>query len=299
MPPELAQSLQHFHDVTGPGLYVVAVLLMLLEGVAVPLYFRHWAVFNHWGGVVSSVCGLLANGLSIAAFLLLYLQMMQLSWEHRLWNLGTGPVAWVVSFLLFDLMWYLAHRMGHRVRLFWCFHGVHHTDEEMRLTTAIRGSAIEFLYLPWFFVWIPLLGIHPLILLATEPVSRLWGFLSHVSPRWFGKTDWLDPWLITPSLHRVHHGRNTEYLDTNYAQVFSFWDRLLGSYHTETVAPEYGVLQPVNINSVWDVQTAAFRALWRDMRAAPNPWLALQCALRPPGWKAGGVRPLASLAPER
>jgi sterol desaturase/sphingolipid hydroxylase (fatty acid hydroxylase superfamily) len=231
----------------------------------------------------------MANALSIAAFFFLYLQVLQMSWSHRLWDLGTGPVAWIASFLLFDLMWYIAHRMGHRVRLLWCFHGVHHTDEEMRLTTAVRGSAIEFLYLPWFFVWLPLLGIHPLMLLVTEPISRLWGFLSHVSPRWFGKVAWLDAVLITPSLHRVHHGRNREYLDTNYAQVFTVFDRLLGSLRSETVAPEYGVLQKVNIDSVWDVQTAAFRSLWRDMCAAPTIGYALRLAVMPPGWASDGA----------
>lgn len=287
MPTDLAESLQRFHDVTSPGLYVVAVALMLIEGVAVPLWYRRWSLFNHWGGVVSGFSGLLTNAISIAAFLLLYLQVLQWSWTHRLWDLGHGPLAWVASFLLFDWMWYLSHKLGHRVRLFWCFHGVHHTDEEMRLTTAIRGSAIEFLYLPWFFVWLPLLGVHPLILLVTEPLSRLWGFLSHVSPHWFGKTPWLDRWLITPSLHRVHHGRNTQYLDTNYAQVFTVFDRCLGTYTPETATPEYGVLHPVNGNSLWDVQTAGFRALWRDMRSAPDLTTALKYLALPPGWKPG------------
>jgi hypothetical protein len=47
MSPELAQTLPYFHDVTGPGLYVVAVALMLLEGVAVPLYCHQWNIFDH------------------------------------------------------------------------------------------------------------------------------------------------------------------------------------------------------------------------------------------------------------
>ena len=66
---------------------------------------------------------------------------------------------WIAAFLVYDLMFYVAHRAGHRIRLLWCFHSVHHTSEEMRLTTAIRGSAFDFVYLPWFFIWIPLRGI--------------------------------------------------------------------------------------------------------------------------------------------
>jgi sterol desaturase/sphingolipid hydroxylase (fatty acid hydroxylase superfamily) len=36
--------------------------------------------------------------------------------------------------------------------------------------------------------------------------------------------------LITPALHRRHHSREARLLDTNYGTIFSFWDRLFGSY---------------------------------------------------------------------
>ena len=50
--------------------------------------------------------------------------------------------------------------------------------------------------------------------------------------------------FITPALHRRHHSRESRLLDTNYGTIFSFWDRLLGSYgeshsdqHVETGLP--------------------------------------------------------------
>jgi len=38
--------------------------------------------------------------------------------------------------------------------------------------------------------------------------------------------------FITPALHRQHHSREARLLDTNYGTIFSFWDRLFGSFRT-------------------------------------------------------------------
>ena len=35
--------------------------------------------------------------------------------------------------------------------------------------------------------------------------------------------------VVTPALHRRHHGRQTRLLDTNYGTIFTVWDRLLAS----------------------------------------------------------------------
>ena len=45
---------------------------------------------------------------------------------------------------------------------------------------------------------------------------------------------WLDRavgWLIvTPNMHHVHHHYQLPLTDTNYGNIFSFWDRWLGTY---------------------------------------------------------------------
>jgi sterol desaturase/sphingolipid hydroxylase (fatty acid hydroxylase superfamily) len=46
----------------------------------------------------------------------------------------------------------------------------------------------------------------------------------------------LDGWLrlviVPPSLHRVHHSHHRPETDSNYGTIFSFWDRLFGTYRT-------------------------------------------------------------------
>jgi sterol desaturase/sphingolipid hydroxylase (fatty acid hydroxylase superfamily) len=37
--------------------------------------------------------------------------------------------------------------------------------------------------------------------------------------------------LVTPNMHRVHHHYIRPETDSNYGNIFSFWDRLFGTYH--------------------------------------------------------------------
>ena len=36
--------------------------------------------------------------------------------------------------------------------------------------------------------------------------------------------------LISPNMHKIHHHWKQPYTDSNYGAVFSFWDRLLGTF---------------------------------------------------------------------
>lgn len=264
-------------------------------GVSVAVLVGEFALLRLLGepmsrrqGRTSLVSGLLAFGGLGVAYTLLYTGLLYAAWEARFFEPLGGPGPWLLCFLVYDLMFYVAHRLGHEVRLLWCFHSVHHTSEEMRLTSAIRGSALDFVYLPWFFVWIPLLGVHPVIVLLVEATSRIWGVLTHVHPRFVGRLPWLEAVLVTPSVHRVHHGRNEAYLDRNYGEVLSLWDHLLGTYAPEVEAPDYGVLAPVDAGDLLDVQLSPWRALLADLRAAPDLRSRIRYLLDAPGFAHEG-----------
>ena len=40
--------------------------------------------------------------------------------------------------------------------------------------------------------------------------------------------------VVTPDMHKVHHSREQIETDTNYSNIFSFWDRVFGTY-TSTI----------------------------------------------------------------
>jgi sterol desaturase/sphingolipid hydroxylase (fatty acid hydroxylase superfamily) len=41
---------------------------------------------------------------------------------------------------------------------------------------------------------------------------------------------WLRALIVSPAVHRVHHSRMQFETDSNYSIVFSFWDRLAGTF---------------------------------------------------------------------
>lgn len=264
-----------------PATYVVAVALIVGEQLALrAMGLRPRARQS----LASLASGAMSFGLLAVATRLLFAGLMARAWAHRATDLGAGPVAWLAAFVTYDLMFWVAHAAGHRVRLLWCFHSVHHTSTEMRLTSAVRGSALDFVYLPWFFVWIPLLGVHPAMLLVVESASRMWGVVTHLSPALVGRLGLLDRVVVTPSVHRVHHGTELAYLDTNYGEVLLLWDRLFGTWTPEGATPTYGLTTPVDPGDLAAVQLSPWRALWRDLSRAPTLTARLRYLLDAPGW---------------
>ncbi|MCB9765549.1 MAG: sterol desaturase family protein [Alphaproteobacteria bacterium] len=278
-------SLERLLALAIPATYVVSVAVILGEFLAL----RRLAVpVDRRAGKASLLSGGLSFGGLALANRLVFVGLMHVAWAHRLADLGLGLLAFGVGFVVYDLMFWVAHVAGHRVRLLWCFHAVHHTSEEMRLVAAVRGSALDFVYLPWFFVWIPLLGVHPSVVLIVEAFGRIWGVLTHVHPRFVGRLGALDRWLVTPSVHRVHHGRNPAYIDQNFGEVLTLWDHLFGTWAPEVEPPDYGVLEPVDAGSLADIQLSPWRDLWRDVRAASGLGGRLRALFASPGGAYGG-----------
>src|SRR5690606_29895141 len=46
----------------------------------------------------------------------------------------------IISFILFDFLYYWAHRWSHTISFFWGAHVVHHQSEDYNLSVALRQS---------------------------------------------------------------------------------------------------------------------------------------------------------------
>jgi sterol desaturase/sphingolipid hydroxylase (fatty acid hydroxylase superfamily)/protein-tyrosine-phosphatase len=143
-----------------------------------------------------------------------------------------GVVAWIVAFLALDAATYLVHRILHRVPWLWRVHLTHHTDAAVDATTAFRQHPVEGV-LRFSFIaataW--LLALPP----AAIALYRLFGALNSVLehsnirfPPWFDRI--LVTFWVSPDMHKVHHSRHRPETDSNYANLFSFFDRLFGTY---------------------------------------------------------------------
>ena len=103
--------------------------------------------------------------------------------------------------------------------------------------------------------------------------------------------------LVTPQSHRMHHSRRPEDYDTNFATVFSIWDRLFRTQHAshdtypETGLPEATVpvtrsVRPHVLLATYARQLAyPFRAIFATLRVSPAS-RAEQCEEH-----AGAVQP--------
>jgi len=137
-----------------------------------------------------------------------------------------------LSVLGLDLVSYLWHRANHRVALLWRFHQAHHTDAQYTVTTALRFHPGELLLaLPVRLGAVAILGAPIVGLLVFEVVFAFANFWEHGNidlPKRVESA--LACIVITPALHRRHHGMERRLLDSNYGTILSVWDRLLGSY---------------------------------------------------------------------
>ena len=137
-----------------------------------------------------------------------------------------------ISVLGMDLVSYLWHRANHQLRFLWRFHQAHHSDPDFTVTTALRFHPGELLLaLPVRLLAVIILGVPIAGVIVFEVIFAFANFCVHGNIDLTEKIErLLGGVLITPALHRRHHGRESRLLDTNYGTIFSFWDRLFGSY---------------------------------------------------------------------
>ena len=141
-----------------------------------------------------------------------------------------------------DLFAYIAHVLLHKAPLAWRFHRVHHSDEAVDVTTAFRQHPGETL---WRVLWqlpaIALLGLPLWIVVLYLTISAANAQLEHANIRIPDRLDrWLRLLFVTPNMHKVHHSRLQPETDSNYANIFSIWDRLFGTY---TSRMDFGALR--------------------------------------------------------
>jgi len=143
--------------------------------------------------------------------------------------------AWIaipVSVLGMDLVSYFWHRANHRLPLLWRFHQAHHSDPNYTVTTALRFHPGELLLaLPLRLLAVTALGVPIIGVIVFEVIFAFANLWEHGNIDLPLKVEGgLGRVFITPALHRQHHSREARLLNTNYGTIFSFWDRLLGSY---------------------------------------------------------------------
>lgn len=206
------------------------------------------------------------------------------------------PTTWWSVLLLVvvvDLTGYWFHRATHRTALLWAVHAVHHQPLHFNYSVGLR--------LPWlqrlmsFFVYLPpaFLGFSAktyVIVVSIHAIAQIWTHTRLIQGE-LPAVAWL---LVTPSHHRVHHGKNPRYCDKNYGALLCVWDRLFGTFERETEPVEFGVTDG---QAGFDPLAANFGGLvhlWRKVRRTRSWRERLQVPFRPPGWTPPSLEPAAT-----
>jgi len=214
--------------------------------------------------------------------------------NFRLFTIPFVWWAWILIFFAEDFAYYWFHRISHENRFFWASHVIHHSSQKYNLSTALRqtwtGSFISFI----FWLPLPLLGFHPVMILAQMSISLIYQYWIHTEliirmPKWFESI------FNTPSHHRVHHATNPQYLDRNHAGILIIWDKIFGTFEPEIEKPIYGLV--TNIDTFNPVKIAfqewvhLFKDAFTGNISVTDRFLYF---LKPPGWKHDGTGVLSS-----
>lgn len=187
-------------------------------------------------GAKNVALGILNALLTGLVFVALWWTTAEWTRAHHFGLLNWAPMPWwarlAAAFLLFDAWMYWWHRLNHRIPFLWRFHRTHHSDPMMDVTTANRFHLGEILISSLLRVpVIALLGLHLWELALYEAGMFAVVQMHHANiafPAWLDRG--LRAVIVTPFMHKVHHSRWQTETDSNYSSLFSFWDRLFGSF---------------------------------------------------------------------
>lgn len=243
------------------GTSIMLYPLALLIPLFLLLIFLEWKHENkhhssqfEWSNISNNMAiGAIDQFSSFGYLFLLYGCLNYIKTHFAFFNLENNILQWVLAFLAVDFTSYWYHRFSHKVNLLWAGHITHHSSEYFNFSNGFRTSPFQGLFRIIFWLWMPVLGFDPLVLVLCFQVSGLHDFLVHTES--VKNLGWLENIIVTPSHHRVHHGKNELYIDKNFSSFFIFWDKLFGTFQKETETVEYGVkgnfIETGPINSIF------------------------------------------------
>jgi sterol desaturase/sphingolipid hydroxylase (fatty acid hydroxylase superfamily) len=165
----------------------------------------------------------------LTAYISLQFSSLRPEWMHH-------PAFFIADLIVLDCFLYWWHRINHQLPFLWRFHEVHHLDEFLDSTTALRFHFGEvFLSSMVRVVVIITLGIPIASVIVFEIMIVVCSVFNHSNVRLPSAIEnILSRLMVTPSIHWIHHHAKRYDTDSNYSTIFSFWDRLFGSFSPNT-----------------------------------------------------------------
>ena len=218
---------------------------------------------NYGCGLLAALAALGCRGLGVAAFKGGHQVGMQLFPAFSV-------LGFVLTFIAIDLLYYLQHRLEHRVPVLWAIHSVHHQAELCDTSVSLRISVFASAAVGLFHLPLAFLGVEPTLYLAAYGVHAAIVFCFHARlPKWLDRVGWV---FNSPLVHRLHHASNVELRDQNFAGVFVVWDRLFGTFRGSHQGPlVFGVDGEKTPLSPLEANIKPWRGLFSARSGASGP----------------------------
>jgi sterol desaturase/sphingolipid hydroxylase (fatty acid hydroxylase superfamily) len=270
----------------GPAYFIlIAIELIVARRRGLRLYRLNDAINNVSTGILMQLTTIALGGVIVWGYLTVYEDARLADWSPE------RITTWVACFVAVDFSYYWFHRLSHEVNFLWAAHVVHHQSEEYNLSVALRQSTLQPFFFAAFYLPLAACGFPPLVFFTCSAINTIYQFWLHT--QLVGRLGPLEAVLVTPSHHRVHHGRNPVYIDRNHGGTFIVWDRLFGTFEREEEEVVYGITKPLSSwNPVW-ANLHYWVELSRSARRAGGLMDRFRTFLKFPGWYSedqGGVQ---------
>ena len=263
-------------------IYIVVILAEILYS-----HFHHLKLYS----VKGTFHNILLSSLNALLDILMRgvcLGVLNYFYQFRFMEIKSSFWYWFWLVIGQDFMFYWLHYVDHNCRLFWAIHATHHNSEEFNLTVGFRSSVFQPLYRFIYYIPLTLLGFKGIDIMLVYSATQIFGILVHTQT--IGKLGWLEYIFVTPSHHRVHHGKNIPYLDRNMGMLLIIWDKLFGTFEQEHEKVEYGLTKPLEKDDPFTLIFHEWIEMIKDVRRAPTLKDKLMYIFGPPGWSHDGSK---------
>lgn len=168
-----------------------------------------------------SISAYVAGGLYLQAKGWVLFSPWDTSWWAILAALG-------LSLFAYDTWFYWFHRLMH-TRLFYPIHARHHVSIAPRAWSCNNDSFLGSFFEQAYFLVAPLvLPLPAIVVIAHKIWDQIACAFGHGGYEFFAGPLARSPW---PGVSTTYHDQHHSHFKCNYANTFTFWDRLMGTLH--------------------------------------------------------------------
>lgn len=141
----------------------------------------------------------------------------------------------IASVMLIDFGSYCLHHLLHKVPFLWRFHRVHHSDIALNTSSSLRFHPIDTVISQGIYLCIAIMlfGVSMTSFVIYGTIGLTFVIIQHSNIKLPDGIEKYGRYIFsTPGWHKIHHSNEQKFTDSHYGDIFTFWDRIFGTWHT-------------------------------------------------------------------